>query len=279
MEIGFAGAFVGGILTLLSPCSVMLLPAFFSYAFGSPMRIAGRTGIFFLGLLATLVPLGVLAGSVGSFISQHRVAFVIGAAILVIAFGVIQVLGVPMPFISRTAATEGTTTFSVFLLGTVYGLAGVCAGPVLGTVLTVAALSTSTLYGGMIMAAFAAGMVVPLLILALAWPHIPGVRNLVRPRELVIGKWRNAWTNVIGGILMIGIGILLLVTEGTAGLPSILGATEQGALETDALNATEGVDDSVAIMIAIAVLLVVFALVYISHSRLQRAAKRTSAEA
>lgn len=36
MVVGLLGALVGGVLTLLSPCSVMLLPAFFSYAFTSP---------------------------------------------------------------------------------------------------------------------------------------------------------------------------------------------------------------------------------------------------
>jgi cytochrome c-type biogenesis protein len=30
MTIGYAGALIGGVLTLLSPCSAMLLPAFFA---------------------------------------------------------------------------------------------------------------------------------------------------------------------------------------------------------------------------------------------------------
>lgn len=71
MEIGLLGAFLGGVLTLLSPCSVMLLPAFFSYAFSSPRQLLSRTGIFYLGLITTLVPLGVLAGTLGSYVNQH----------------------------------------------------------------------------------------------------------------------------------------------------------------------------------------------------------------
>ncbi len=254
MELGFAGAFIGGVLTLLSPCSVLLLPAFFSYAFGSPQRIAGRTGVFYLGLLTTLVPLGVLAGTLGVFINTHRNAFVFWASMLIIVFGLIQLVGIPLPFVNRSAAGEGTTTLSVYVLGTVYGIAGVCAGPLLGATLTVAALSSSTLYGGLMMAIFAAGMALPLLVIALIWTSMPGIRSMLKPRELIIGRWRNAWTNIVGGLLMIGMGILLLVTQGTAGLPSILGADDQAALEERAMNSVAEVTDIVAIVVAVAIL-------------------------
>src|SRR5690625_6928245 len=76
MEIGLLGAFLGGILTLLSPCSAMLLPAFFSYAFTGPKELVARTGVFYLGLVTTLAPLGVLAGTLGAFVNEHRFTFV-----------------------------------------------------------------------------------------------------------------------------------------------------------------------------------------------------------
>ncbi|HSL37639.1 MAG TPA: cytochrome c biogenesis protein CcdA, partial [Arthrobacter sp.] len=66
MDIGYAGAFLGGVLTLLSPCSALLLPAFFAYAFSTKSRLVARTGLFYLGLLSTLVPLGIFAGVLGS---------------------------------------------------------------------------------------------------------------------------------------------------------------------------------------------------------------------
>ncbi|ALJ19807.1 cytochrome c biogenesis CcdA family protein [Microbacterium sp. No. 7] len=263
MDVGLAGAVVGGILTLLSPCSVMLLPAFFAYAFTGAGRLLARTGVFFLGLLTTLVPLGVLAGSVGAFVSAHRGAVVAVLGALVIALGVVMAAGLRVPGLSRTAASEGTSVASVYLLGTVYGLAGVCAGPLLGAVLALGAFGGDALYGGLVLAAFAVGMTVPLLVLALVWDRVPAVRRWMRPREVRVGRWRNTSTQLVGGILTIAVGVLLIATDGTAGLPSVLGAESQAALEADALRATSGIPDLVLAAAALAVL----ATVWWAHRR------------
>lgn len=253
MDIGLLGAFVGGLLTLLSPCSVMLLPAFFSYAFSSPAKLATRTGIFYLGLITTLLPLGVLAGTLGAFINQHRFTVVTIAAVVVIILGALMLLNIPLPFLrGGQGAAESTSPASVYALGTVYGLAGVCAGPLLGAVLTVAAVSGNALYGGVILLFFAAGMALPLLVLALVWGRLPFVKRLIRPREVRIGRWRNTWTGIIGGILTIALGILLIVTSGTSSLGGILGASAQVEVEGWAYQATSGVPDIVIAAIAIA---------------------------
>lgn len=241
MSIGLLGAFLGGILTLLSPCSVMLLPAFFAYAFTSVRHIVSRTGIFFLGLATTLVPLGMFAGSVGLWIQQHRVAVVTGASIVVIVLGVVLLLGVPIPGLTRAKGAASASALSVFSLGTVYGLAGVCAGPILGTVLTVAGLTANPLYGGTLLLVFAAGMAVPLVILALLWERVPAVQRLVRPREIVMGRWRNSWTQVLGGTLTVVVGIVLLVTDGTASLGGLLTVEQQFAAETGVMTFAQDV--------------------------------------
>ncbi|HEV3476439.1 MAG TPA: hypothetical protein VG127_03065 [Rubrobacteraceae bacterium] len=48
VEISLVASFLGGVLSLLSPCSAMLLPAFFAYAFGE--ELVKKTGVFYLGL-------------------------------------------------------------------------------------------------------------------------------------------------------------------------------------------------------------------------------------
>ncbi|MBB6099662.1 cytochrome c biogenesis protein CcdA [Deinobacterium chartae] len=258
MEIGLLGAFLGGVLTLLSPCSVMLLPAFFSYAFAGPAALIARTGVFYLGLVTTLVPLGMLAGSLGVFVNQHRTAFVTVSAVVVIVLGLIMLLGIPIPALSRSRGASGTSSAAVYALGTVYGLAGVCAGPLLGAVLTYAALGGSAVLGGIILFVFAAGMALPLLMLALAWGRLPFIRRWVRPREVILGRWRNTWTAIVGGALTSAVGALLLITDGTAALGGVLGASNQFRLESWALRATAGIPDGVVVLVAAAVLTAVW---------------------
>ncbi|MEA5655335.1 cytochrome c biogenesis protein CcdA, partial [Cutibacterium granulosum] len=93
MDIGYLSAFLGGLLSLLSPCSIMLLPAFFAYAFNSPGKLISRTWMFFLGLLVTLVPLGVFSGTVGSLLGRNRHVLITVVAAIVIVIGVVQLLG------------------------------------------------------------------------------------------------------------------------------------------------------------------------------------------
>lgn len=64
MLIGYGGTFLGGMAAILSPCAVLLLPAFFAYAFGDD-RARLLTGLFYLGLLLALVPLGLGAARWG----------------------------------------------------------------------------------------------------------------------------------------------------------------------------------------------------------------------
>ncbi|GAB2550943.1 cytochrome c biogenesis CcdA family protein [Leucobacter ruminantium] len=251
MNLSLLGALLGGVLTLLSPCSVMLLPAFFAYAFTSPRELLSRTGVFFLGLATALVPLGLLAGTVGAWVNRYRFELVTAAAILVIVLGLAVAAGVRPPAAMRGRGPSGASAASVFALGSVYGLSGVCAGPLLGAALAFAAFGGDPLFGGLVLLVFALGMTLPLLLLALLWNRLPVVRRLVRPRELVIGRWRNAWTNVVGGLLTAGIGVLLLVTDGTSALGGVLGATQQARLEAAVMSASSTVPDWI-VLIAIA---------------------------
>lgn len=267
MDIGLLGAFLGGILTLLSPCSAMLLPAFFSYAFARPADLLTRTGTFYLGLITSLVPLGVLAGTFGAFVNEHRFTFVTIASAIVITLGLIMVLNIPVPLLARRQTTEGTSSVAVYALGTVYGLAGVCAGPILGTVLTVAAVSGNALSGGVILLVFAAGMALPLLIAALLWGRLPFIKRLIRPREIIIGRWRNTWTGLIGGLLTIGVGILLLLTSGTTTLGGILGASDQSALEGTVLREAARIPDGIIIGVVCVAALIGWIVVRVSKKR------------
>jgi len=266
MDVGLLSAFLGGVLTLLSPCSAMLLPAFFSYAFTTPAALMSRTGVFYLGLITTLVPLGVLAGTLGAFVNRHRFALVTAAAIIVIVLGTIMLFNIATPGLSRQQGTDSTSVAAVYALGTVYGLAGVCAGPLLGAVLTVAAVSGNALSGGIILLVFAAGMALPLLVLALVWGRAPFVTRLVRPREVSLGRWSNTWTGLIGGAITIAVGIVLLVTNGTTSLGGILGAADQAHLENAVLQGTNEIPDLLVVGVVVSIAAAAVVFVRIRHS-------------
>ncbi|WP_106847803.1 cytochrome c biogenesis CcdA family protein [Blastococcus sp. Marseille-P5729] len=234
MDIGLIGAFLGGILTLLSPCSAVLLPGFFAYAFSTTSALLGRTLVFYLGLLITLVPMGVAASALGSLVTEHRAALVAVMAALVIVLGAIQLLGINIPLPGRTVShrRDARSTVSVLILGAVYGVAGVCSGPILGSVLAVAALGSNAVYGGIILAIYALGMAVPVFVLALLWDRFQLQRRAwLRPRPVQIGPISTTRTGIISGLLFIGIGVLLLLTDGTGSLGGVLPIETQFALE------------------------------------------------
>lgn len=279
IDIGLAGALLGGVLSLLSPCSVMLLPAFFATAFADPRTLVLRAGLFTAGLMTTLVPLGLFAGVVGALLLQHRGALIAGASVLLVVLGLVQLLGVPLPAFARTApgggdardgadASGSASGAAIFLLGAVYAVAGVCSGPILGSVLTVAATGGSALYGGLLLAVYALGMAVPLLVLSLLWkPLGPRLRRWLRPRELVIGRWRNSWATIASGLVAIAFGVLLWTTNGTADLFGLVSISDQQRIEMGALRATEGVGDLVVVLVVAAAALAAVLLA----SRMRRA--------
>ncbi|MBP2473923.1 cytochrome c biogenesis protein CcdA [Crossiella equi] len=255
--LGYFGALLGGALALASPCSALLLPAFFAYAFDRPTRLLARTGVFYLGLASTLVPLGAAAASLGGLLTAHRGLVITVAAVLLIGFGVAQLFGrgFGSGLSQRFAATTKiSSTASVYVLGATYGLAGFCSGPILGSVLTVAATGGDPAYGAALLAVYGLGMVAPLFVLALLWDRFElGRRGWLRGRELVLGRLRVHVVNLVAGLLFIGIGVLFLLTDGTATLPGLFSVDTEFDLAVWAREFAAGVPDLAVLLPVVAV--------------------------
>lgn len=234
-DIGYLAAFLGGLLALVSPCSALLLPAFFAYSVGSAGRLLARTGVFYAGLATTLVPLGAAGSFAGRLFYGNRDLLVAVGGWLIVGLGVAQILG--MGFASRRIAElsgriRPTTVLSVYALGMVYGLAGFCAGPILGSVLTVAAVGGSPVYGGLLLAVYALGMAVPLFLLALLWERFDlGRRRWLRGREVTLGRLRLHTTSLLSGLFFVLLGTVFLVFDGTTALPGLLSVDDSFAVE------------------------------------------------
>lgn len=238
-EVGLLAAVAAGTLSLLSPCSALLLPSFFAYAFASKTALLLRTVAFYVGLLLTLVPLGTGAGAASAIFYGHRPLLIAVAGWSIIAMGVLLLLGrgFAMPFSARLqtlASARGSSRagiLSTVLLGAVYGLAGFCSGPVLGAILTLAATQGPSA-GGLLLAAYALGMAAPLFVLAAFWDRYDlGRRRFLRGKELALGPLRVHSTSLVSGLLLVVIGALFLRFDGTAGITGVLGLGDTTDLE------------------------------------------------
>ncbi|MET7638198.1 cytochrome c biogenesis CcdA family protein [Streptomyces sp. NPDC005438] len=250
-------AFLGGLLALLSPCSALLLPAFFAYSLTSRFRLVAWTGVFYVGLCLTLVPLGVAGSFASRLFYGHRDLLVTTGGWVLVGLGVAQALGFGFGFrgLARAAGARRTgSALSVFALGAVYGLAGFCAGPILGGILTVAAVDGEPLHGGVLLAVYALGMAVPVFVLALLWDRFDlGHRRWLRGRALPVGPLTLHSTSVVGGALFVVLGVVFLLFDGTSALPSPLSTESEFAWE-ERLSALGGAVSDRTLLLVLAAL-------------------------
>ena len=232
IEIGYLAAFLGGMLTLLSPCGALLLPSFFAYAFDRPGVLLRRTAVFYAGLAAVMVPLGTGAALASRLLLSNQDRLVVGAGWLLIVLGALTALGlgrVLPQFTGRAQARVAgrTSPAAVFGLGAIYGVAGSCAGPILGAVLTIAALDGRPLHGGALLAVYALGMAAPLFLLAGVWERLQlGQRGWLRGRALHLGRLELHTTSLVTGGLFAAIGVWLVTSGGYLSLPGLPDTTQ-----------------------------------------------------
>lgn len=281
MDVGLIAAFAGGVLALLSPCGALLLPAFFASSVGARGRLVMHAVIFYAGLLITLLPVGMGVGALASRLTEHRSTIIAVAALLIVILGVLQLfgrgfdLGRLVPGMSRIQQQSMARTglLKTLLLGAVSGVTGFCTGPILGAVITMAA---SRGMGGaaLLLAVYALGMVVPLLMLAVLWTRIGEVgRARLRGREVSLGRLRLHTTHLIAGGLLITVGVVFWLTDGFVGTPEPIGLDAQDRLQNAAgMLATPAVD-----IITIAVLALVLLTWWWRRSRVDREAVRADA--
>jgi len=258
VEVSYLVALVGGVLALLSPCAALLLPAFFAYAFSSPGKVLARTGIFYLGLLTTLIPLGAGIAGFGKLLAQHRSALITGAGWLIVIMGIAAVLGSGFD-ISRlfrrkqTGRQNQQTALTTYLLGMVSGVAGVCTGPILGAVLTVAAFSPTVIDGAILLAVYGLGMTIPLLILALTWHKLGAERiNKLRGRHFRVGRLELHTVSLVTGLALIALGAGFILTNGFANFEIVSAAS--GSTIQNAVFSWFGAVPDFAVIIGLAAL-------------------------
>ena len=274
-------AFAGGTLALLSPCSALLIPAFFAYAFPSRGQLMLRTAIFLAGLAAVLIPVGLGVGALGSLINERRAEVTLIAGLLLIAIGLYQLVigGFEVPGTAGLMGrVSGDSVIATFTLGAVYGIAGFCAGPILGGVLTIAATSGGALTGGLLLYVYALGMAVPLFLLALLWERVgPWARSRVSAGEWRIGRWSRPRVTVISSGMFVALGALFIIFQGSNALTGVYESFGASDLSAELEVAIGGViRDNGTLFAAGSVLLILTFSVLALRRRLGRAAQAGS---
>jgi cytochrome c biogenesis protein CcdA len=221
LSVNFLIAFLAGIIGFVSPCGFVVLPAFLSFLFKERKRAVFLTIAFAFGILLSFVTLGVIAGTVGVFFSQLKREFAVVSGTLLIAFGLMMLLNKGFSFLTfRMDHPKKQHTFiSMAALGFFFALGWTpCVGPILSGILILAANTGTVLAGALMLAAYAVGVSVPLLLVAWLSDKYDFARLVQRGHlELsIFGKTVHThWYNIIGGLLLIGIGTVIAVFKGS----------------------------------------------------------------
>lgn len=229
LSASIIAAFIAGVAALFAPCCItVLLPSYFASIFRERRKVFLMTFIFFLGILAVFLPIGLGAAAIGKFFSQyHNVVFGIGGVFLA-ALGVIILTGkhFSLPFRvyptcaspkdSARRALKKHNAASVFVLGIFSGIATTCCAPVLAGVLALAALPGSVFWGGIYALSYVFGMVAPLFLLSLFLDKINFEQKFQqifsRPIQYRLSgkKISIAVSEAVSGITFLAMGVLIL---------------------------------------------------------------------
>ena len=235
----FILAYLGGVLTIVSPCILPVLPFVFARADrpflenGLPMLV-GMAATF--AVIATLAAVGggwaVAANEYGRLAALALLAL-FGLALLIPEISErltrpLVELGARLSSTADGAAGRGSSVLPSLLLGIATGLLWApCAGPILGLILTGAALNGASIGTSLLLLAYAAGAATSLAVALLAGGRVFAAMK----RSLGIGEWvrRGAGAAVLVAVVAIALGA-------DTGILTRLSAVTTASLETKLLD-------------------------------------------
>lgn len=269
VDVSFAGAFLAGLISFLSPCVLPLVPGYVSMLSGIGLEQlrqgeTAKSGLFasslaFVGgFSAVFIAFGASASAVGKFLSQNRSLLAPVAGVLIILFGLhllgwlakITVrqglaLGGALALIALAALLRGGPLFaglgaahfaslaligflgptmaqwlnrdvhlrqgaaqpgisSGFLMGFAFAFGWTpCIGPILATVLTLAAASDTITRGVVLLAFYSAGLAVPFLLTTLGIAKFLRFYQRFRKHLHAVEMFSGALLLFIGGLIFL----------------------------------------------------------------------------
>jgi cytochrome c-type biogenesis protein len=216
------GVALAGLVSFLSPCVLPLVPPYLGYLGGTTIeemtrlergndvlwrRVVLASLFFVLGFTTVFVALGAGASVFGRFIQMHKAELSLLAGLVIIGFGLHFLGALRIPALYREmrlhAKVEGGTLAGAYLMGLAFAFGWTpCIGPVLATVLTLAADEASLGAGVRLLLVYSLGLGIPFVLAAVA----------IGPFLDFLSRFRRYLAHVekAMGLLLVASGILIL---------------------------------------------------------------------
>jgi cytochrome c-type biogenesis protein len=216
------GVALAGLVSFLSPCVLPLVPPYLGYLSGTSIeemtgaegidadlwrRVVGASIFFVLGFTTVFVALGAGASVLGQWVQMHKSQLALISGIIIIGFGAhfLGILRVPLLYRQArfAAPPPGAKLAGAFLMGLAFAFGWTpCIGPVLATVLALAANEASLGAGVRLLLVYSLGLGVPFVAAAAA----------IGPFLVFLQRFRRhlASVEMVMGGLLVATGILML---------------------------------------------------------------------
>ena len=202
-------ALLAGVVTIAAPCTLPVLPILLGASIGNSDKL--RPVMIASGFVLSFSAVALLLNAIAKIFDFDPATLHSAAAILLIGFGLLMIWPAPFEALSTRlnpllnggagrSRAERAGVFGGLLLGTTLGLVWTpCAGPVLGSILTLVATSKDTALASVELVTYAIGAALPMLAIAYGGRAVTTrVRSLAR----IAPRLQQAF-----GIIVIGFAI------------------------------------------------------------------------
>ena len=202
--------FAEGMLTFISPCLLPMIPIYVSYFAGGGERKPAATlkcaAGFVIGFTVVFVMMGALAGTVGSFLTEHSRVVDVVTGLIVIFFGLsyLGVVNVNLFHGMKHSFDTGNLGFvSAMLFGAVFSVGWTpCTGAFLGSALMLASQQGHVTAGIFMLLAYSAGLGLPFILSAVLIDRTKSAFDFI--------KLNYGTINRVCGVLLIAVGVLMV---------------------------------------------------------------------
>ena len=229
--VSYGIAFGGGLISFASPCVLPVVPGYLSVVTGlditelqeskraNALAVARDTSLFILGFGSVFVLLGISATTIGSVVFDQQILLtrVSGALVLAMALFMLGSIYLQAPWLYREKRFHpqlgrfGRAAPTV--AGAAFGFGWTpCIGPVLTSILAIAASSGRAPVGATLLAVYALGLGIPFLITGLLMGRLTGSMRWVQTHLTGIVITSSAFLAAFG-VLLLTNQLIRLTTE------------------------------------------------------------------